>query len=124
MRIVLTCLGLLLSVVSAQADRVVASGVPAAALSGFCYHLLYVWCRAVMWVWTSRRMAVSRFARLGVFPNFNSSNPRSACNRRRVPGVQAIYVSQRGYLGPDLVVLQVLFPNGRGFNVTAAIRVL
>ncbi len=49
----------------------------------------------------------------GVFPNFPESNIRSACNRRRVPGVQVIYVSQRGYTGPDFVGLQVNFPMGR-----------
>ena len=125
MRIVLTCLGLLLSVVSAQADRVVASGKPlqlyqASATNPDCTSVGAVVMRVLQGP-SHGRVSVRQ---TGVFPNFNSSNPRSACNRRRVPGVQAIYVSQRGYLGPDLVVLQVLFPNGRGFNVTAAIRVL
>ena len=60
----------------------------------------------------------------GVFPNFPPSNPRSACNRRRVRGVAATYVSQRGYLGSDLVVLQVLFPAGRESTVSMPINVM
>ena len=60
----------------------------------------------------------------GVFPRFPEANPRSVCNRRRVPGVQATYVSQRGYIGPDFVVLEALFPAGRGVRVTLPIRVM
>jgi hypothetical protein len=59
----------------------------------------------------------------GVFPNFAESNIRSACNRRRVPGVQAVYVSQRGYLGPDFVELQILFPAGAERSVKLPISV-
>lgn len=62
--------------------------------------------------------------RAGVFPRFPASNPRSVCNRRRVPGMRATYVSQRGYVGPDFVVLKVLFPTGRGVRVTLPIRVM
>ena len=60
----------------------------------------------------------------GVFPKFPESNLRSVCNRRRVPGVQATYVSQRGYIGPDFTVLEVLFPAGRGVSVRLPIRVM
>lgn len=60
----------------------------------------------------------------GVFPTFPESNLRSVCNRRRVPGVQATYVSQRGYIGPDFTVLEVLFPAGRGVSVRLPIRVM
>ncbi len=60
----------------------------------------------------------------GVFPRFSDSNIRSACNRRRVPGVEATYTSQRGYLGSDLVILEALFPAGRGVKVTIPIRVM
>ncbi len=60
----------------------------------------------------------------GVFPKFPESNPRSACNRRRVAGMQATYVSQRGYTGPDHVVLEALFPAGQGRRITMSIRVM
>ena len=41
------------------------------------------------------------FQRTGVFPNFPSGNVRERCNTRRVPGMKAIYTSQRGYEGID-----------------------
>jgi hypothetical protein len=47
-----------------------------------------------------------------VFPNFPAHNPRSRCNARGVTGVKAIYVSRRGYTGPDAAALEVIFPNG------------
>ncbi|WP_244541632.1 hypothetical protein [Afipia sp. GAS231] len=59
-----------------------------------------------------------------MFPSFSEANPRSVCNRRRVSGVVATYVSQRGYLGPDFVVLEALFPAGRGVRVRFPIRVM
>jgi hypothetical protein len=38
--------------------------------------------------------------------------------------MEATYVSQRGYVGSDLVVLEVLLPNGRGERVTPPIHVM
>jgi len=46
------------------------------------------------------------------FPNFPVSNIRNECNRRRVPGAAAYYVSQRGFLGTDFVQLEIIFPSG------------
>jgi hypothetical protein len=46
------------------------------------------------------------------FPSYPSSNPRSVCNQRRVQGTQAIYLAQRGYTGPDRVVLEAIAPTG------------
>ncbi|HEY4142652.1 MAG TPA: hypothetical protein VGM57_14620 [Pseudolabrys sp.] len=46
------------------------------------------------------------------FPTYPSSNPRSVCNKRRVQGTQAIYHAQRGYTGPDRVVLEAIGPTG------------
>jgi hypothetical protein len=62
--------------------------------------------------------------RPGVFPNFPQSNVRSGCNRRRVAGVEVIYVSQRGHVGPDNVVIEVFFPAGRGVRVHTPIQVM
>jgi hypothetical protein len=59
----------------------------------------------------------------GVFPTFPEGNVRSACNRRRVPGMVATDVSQRGYTGLDYVAIQILFPNGRESNVRLPIEV-
>src|SRR5262245_18209943 len=44
------------------------------------------------------RLTITRGA---VFAYFPPSNARSACNRRRVPGVTLRYISQRGYTGTD-----------------------
>jgi|EndMetStandDraft_6_1072998.scaffolds.fasta_scaffold344677_2 hypothetical protein len=125
MRIVLTCLGLLLSVVSAQADKVVASGRPLMLYEAYstnpdCSSAGQV----VLRVAQSPEHGRVNIRQTGVFPRFPEVNPRSACNRRRVPGVQAIYVSQRGYLGTDYVVLEALFPAGRGVRIRLPIRVM
>ena len=60
----------------------------------------------------------------GVFPRFTENNVRNVCNRRRVPGIEAVYTSQRGYLGSDTVVLEALFPAGRGVRVVIPIQVM
>lgn len=125
MRTLLTCVALLLSVVSAQADKVVASGKPLMLYAAYstnpdCSSAGNV----VLRVTQSPEHGRVSIRQTGVFPQFPEANPRSACNRRRVPGVQAIYTSQRGYLGPDSVVLEVLFPAGRGVRMSFTIRVL
>ena len=61
--------------------------------------------------------------RAAVFPRFPDSNVRSVCNRRRVPGVEATYVSQRGYVGSDYVALEVFYPAGRVVSVRVPINV-
>lgn len=124
-RIGLTCLGLLLSVVSAQADKVVASGkllllYEAYSTNPDCSSAGNV----VLRVAQSPEHGRVSIRQTGVFPRFPEANPRSACNRRRVPGVQATYTSQRGYLGPDFVVLEALFPAGRGVRMRFPIRVM
>ena len=125
MRIVLAVLGLLLSIVSAQADKAVASGRPLKLYEAYATNPDCTSAGAIV-LRVAQPPGHGRVSinQAGVFPSFPQSNPRSACNRRRVPGVQATYVSQRGYLGPDLVVLQALFPSGRGVNITVAIRVM
>jgi hypothetical protein len=126
MRLVLTVVaGLLLSVGVARAEKVVPSGKP----------LILSQVAAVNPDCTSTGDMVMRVAQgpehgrvsirhTGIFPNFPASNVRSACNRRRVRGVQAIYVSQRGYLGWDTVVLESFGPLGRGWRTTIQIHVM
>lgn len=121
----LVFLGLLLSMASAQAEKVVASGRPL-----MLYNAYYTNpdCTSggtvVMRVSQAPEHGRVSIHPTGVFPRFPESNIRNVCNRRRVPGMEATYVSQRGYLGPDLVVLEVLFPNGTGRRVTLPIRVM
>jgi hypothetical protein len=58
-----------------------------------------------------------------VYPNFPASNIRSVCNRRRVPGVEAHYIPERGYTGPDSVSFETIFPDGLYRQSTATISV-
>jgi hypothetical protein len=50
--------------------------------------------------------------RAKVFPRFPPHNPRHHCNARGVSGVKAMYVSRRGYTGPDTAAVEVIFPAG------------
>jgi hypothetical protein len=125
MRLVFVLLTLVLSSGAAHAAKVVASGRPLMLYQAYstnpdCTSAGTVVLR-VMQGPEHGRVTVRH---TGVFPNFPQANPRSVCNRRRVSGVEAVYVSQRGYLGPDLVVLEVLFPAGRGIKVTLPIQVM
>ena len=125
MRIGLIVLGLLLSMGAAHADKVVASGRPLLLYQAYstnpdCSSAGTVVLRIAQ---APEHGRVS-IRQAGVFQRFPESNPRSACNRRRVSGVEATYVSQRGYLGPDLVVLEALFPAGRGVSIRLPIRVM
>jgi hypothetical protein len=46
------------------------------------------------------------------YTNFAPANSRNHCNYRPTPGVNAIYTAERGYTGPDTVVLDIIFPTG------------
>jgi hypothetical protein len=50
--------------------------------------------------------------RPSVFARFPPGNPRERCNTRRVPGTVATYVSQRGYQGPDRVIIETISATG------------
>jgi hypothetical protein len=45
------------------------------------------------------------------FAAFPPANPRSACNKQKVPGHQAFYTAQSGFKGHDHVVLQGAAPD-------------
>jgi hypothetical protein len=125
MRIAWIALGLLLPMASAHAQKAVASGRPlmlyrAWSTNPDCTSAGTV----VMRVAQQPEHGRITIRRTGVFPSFAESNLRSVCNRRRVPGVQATYVSQRGYIGPDFTSLEVLFPEGRAVSVRLPIRVM
>jgi hypothetical protein len=46
------------------------------------------------------------------YTNYVAANPREHCNYSPTRGTNAIYTSQRGYLGADSVALDVIFPSG------------
>jgi len=56
------------------------------------------------------------------YPNFAQSNPRSACNKRRVSATVVYYRPVPGYAGPDSFDLNGIYSNGterqRHFNIT------
>ncbi|MGZ5897889.1 MAG: hypothetical protein ACXWJ6_16760 [Xanthobacteraceae bacterium] len=60
-------------------------------------------------------------ARISNLPNFREPNVRTVCNRRRVSGSAISYTAQRGYVGPDSISAEAIYPSGlyrRGtFNI-------
>ena len=125
MRIVLVVIGFLLSVASAQAEKVVVSGRPLILYHAFATNPdCSVSGPIVMRVSQAPEHGRVSIHSASMFPNYPATGPRSECNRRRVRGVEATYVSQRGYIGPDIVVLEIFFPAGRGIRATLPIRVM
>ena len=125
MRILLVVVGLLLSAVAAHAERVIPSGKQlilfnATSVNPDCSALGNVEVRVAQ----GPEHGKVSIRRTRVFPNYAAVNLRSACNARRVAGVLVTYVSQRGYVGDDLVVIEVFFPNDRAQRTTIAIRVV
>ena len=57
------------------------------------------------------------------FPRFPSSNPRSACNTRRVPAIVLEYRPSPGFVGSDTFTLDAFFHNGGEENVTFNVTV-
>lgn len=97
MRILLAVLALLLSMNAADEEKVVASGLPLRLYQAYATNPDCTSAGSVV-LGVAQGPAHGRVSirRTGVFPRFPQANPRSVCNRRRVPGVEAIYVSQRG----------------------------
>lgn len=58
-----------------------------------------------------------------VFPNFTFPNPRVACDRQKVDGVQAFYTPAANFHGRDHVVLQNATSEGRVRRITIDIDV-
>lgn len=125
MRVILTIAALLLSIGAAQAAKFVPSGRPLILYSAWSTNPDCTAAGPVeMRVAQGPEHGRVSIRRTGLFPNFPPSNMRNVCNRRRVPGVQATYVSERNYIGSDLVVLEVFYPRGRAQRVTVPIQVM
>lgn len=54
---------------------------------------------------------------------FPPANPRSACNKQKIPGHEALYAANPGFTGHDKVVLQGSSPDGRAREVIVDITV-
>lgn len=50
------------------------------------------------------------------YATFVPGNPRSACNKLRLPGTRAYYHARADYTGADSVALQVVTESGDVFN--------
>ena len=114
MRVLVSLAVLLLSAVSAQAQRHVINGQtiqlgffvstnPDCSARGF----------AVVTITQQPEHGRVRIARGNDFASFSQANPRSACNHRRLSGVGLRYTADRGYSGYDAVGVEVLYPSGR-----------
>ena len=59
----------------------------------------------------------------GIYLAFPPSNPRSACNSRKVPGRKVYYTANAGFSGHDRVVLEGASDNGTMRDVTIDVEV-
>ncbi len=50
------------------------------------------------------------------YPNYAPQNQRAACNLHPQDGVSASYQPQPGYVGPDLLTIQVITPTGQSWT--------
>jgi hypothetical protein len=57
------------------------------------------------------------------YPNYPASNPRSACNKRAVAGVELWYRPEAGYAGDDSLSVDYFPPEGREFSKSYFITV-
>jgi hypothetical protein len=64
-----------------------------------------------------------RLAKGMFFVPYPPENPRSICNRRRLPGQRAYYVAESGFTGHDAVVLEQSTFDGHVRQVTVDVEV-
>jgi hypothetical protein len=57
------------------------------------------------------------------YPSYSRENQRYECNKRRVPGVAAVYVPNAGFSGNDRVVIETIFGGGTRRNTTYTVVV-
>lgn len=58
------------------------------------------------------------------FAFFNEKNPRSACNKTRVPGTIVEYVPEPGYTGPDSLAYDWFPPTGAVVHFIITVNVM
>jgi hypothetical protein len=46
------------------------------------------------------------------YPNFPKDNQRYGCNKQRLPATLVFYQSNPGYAGPDVAIIETIFPTG------------
>jgi hypothetical protein len=57
------------------------------------------------------------------YTNYPETNPRNHCNYKPTSGVNVIYVSNSGYIGPDSVGLDFFYPNGSELQFAVNVKV-
>jgi hypothetical protein len=56
--------------------------------------------------------------------NFSKDNPRSQCSTRKSPVMMVYYVSNPGYVGPDVATIEIIYTGGTLRTVQYNINVL
>ncbi|MBB6251347.1 hypothetical protein FHS74_001892 [Nitrospirillum iridis] len=57
------------------------------------------------------------------YPSFPAGNPRASCNKATAPGQQLWYQPAPGFIGTDVVLLQIYWPTGPAQTLTYTITV-
>jgi hypothetical protein len=56
--------------------------------------------------------------------NFPKDNPRSQCSTRKSPAMIFYYMSNSGYVGPDVATIEIIYTGGTLRNIQYNINVL
>ncbi len=126
-RIVLAALSLLLSTMTAHAEYLSKTALSGASINIYHAYSVNPDCSSAgqMVVRVTNPPQHGRIVvkNAQVFPFFPEFNPRSVCNRRRVPGVRVFYSSDRGYTGSDAAAIEIFSPSGQTHDVSYSISV-
>lgn len=57
------------------------------------------------------------------FPSYPAANPRSACNTKKVPGMEMTYTPEAGFSGIDTMVVETIASEGRVTTATLEITI-
>jgi hypothetical protein len=58
------------------------------------------------------------------YPNFPQTNPHSACNKNKLPGIAIEYTPVSGFTGTDVATMEVISPDGDPQELDYIITVL
>jgi len=58
------------------------------------------------------------------YTNFSSTSPGYDCNKKKSPGVEVIYTSEKDFIGTDQFTVQGIGPKGKYMETDYTVRVL
>src|ERR1700728_600173 len=58
------------------------------------------------------------------YPSFPSTSPGYDCNKKKNPGVEVIYTSEKDFVGTDRFTVQGIGPKGKYMETDYTVRVL